>query len=604
MKCQRLYLELVLLLACVAAMESASAGDVVVKPTAGNAFAITDASGANTRFRVLEGGAVWIPVLASGPQQNTPVCSGAGGVLGQCSPGAIGGGGVGPQGPTGPTGAQGLAGSPGPVGATGPAGLQGPAGPQGAPGLGGSGSTGATGPVGPQGVAGPPGPMGTPGPMGLQGPPGPQGATGAAGPSGPAGGAFALAYSATQSYDTGPLFSITNSSTTTGSAASFTNSSTVNGANVLQVINAGLGFPDPSLGNAGNFVCNNPGAVCAGVRGEVTSFRGDRVTAGVYVVASGTGGYAGYFEHSSPSGVGHVLEVVNQGQGIGVHVTQNGTSGTAVLIRSTDNTNTDNTFQVLSVGPGVIADQSLGNAANFFKNNTTGVNAAVRGEVNSIFGNNGTAGVYGVASGTGGYAGYFDHTETTGFGIALQVVTHDLGTAMVVDHEGTSGDIAILQTGGFNVARIDRTGRGFFDGGTQMSGVDVAEFVSTTGATPQPGDVVEVDPAQPDHFRLCAQAGSTGVAGVISTKPGATLNDATGADKAKSGPALALAGRVPVKVTNASGAIRVGDLLVASSAPGRAMRTPAQPEPGTVIGKALERSDAPAGTITMLVMLR
>lgn len=32
------------------------------------------------------------------------------------------------------------------------------------------------------------------------------------------------------------------------------------------------------------------------------------------------------------------------------------------------------------------------------------------------------------------------------------------------------------------VARIDRTGKGFFNGGTQVGGADLAEFVPTTGA--------------------------------------------------------------------------------------------------------------------------
>lgn len=33
------------------------------------------------------------------------------------------------------------------------------------------------------------------------------------------------------------------------------------------------------------------------------------------------------------------------------------------------------------------------------------------------------------------------------------------------------------------VARIDRTGKGFFNGGTQIGPADLAEFVPTTGAT-------------------------------------------------------------------------------------------------------------------------
>ncbi|MFC5488433.1 hypothetical protein [Dokdonella soli] len=279
-------------------------------------------------------------------------------------------------------------------------------------------------------------------------------------------------------------------------------------------------------------------------------------------------------------------------------------AGAVSVFTSTNPNNTANTVQVVSIGPGVIADHSQGNAGSFFVNNTQSVGAGVRGEVNSIFGNNGTAGVYGVASGTGGYAGYFEHSETTGFGITLQVITYDMGDALVVDQHGSSGDPAIFEAGGANVARIDRTGKGFFNGGTQTGGADLAELIPVAGTALQPGDVVEIDPDHPDHFRLCSSANSTRVVGVISTEPGVTLNDKHSAQTPDNGPALALAGRVPVKVTKENGAIRLGDLLVASSTPGRAMRAADLPAPGTVIGKALQNFDRESGVVSMLVILR
>ncbi|MGH7785823.1 MAG: hypothetical protein ACRERC_03095 [Candidatus Binatia bacterium] len=61
---------------------------------------------------------------------------------------------------------------------------------------------------------------------------------------------------------------------------------------------------------------------------------------------------------------------------------------------------------------------------------------------------------------------------------------------------------------------------------------------------------------------------------------------------------------MPVKATAANGAIRPGDLLVASATPGHAMRGPANPAAGTVIGKALGPLAAGVGVTEMLVMLR
>ena len=102
-------------------------------------------------------------------------------------------------------------------------------------------------------------------------------------------------------------------------------------------------------------------------------------------------------------------------------------TGPGGTFTNTNNQNTANTLSATTIGPGVIGDHSQGNAINGFNNNTNGVGAGVRGEVNSIFGNNGTAGVYGVASGTGGYGVYADHSNSSGFGIALFSTTAGLG---------------------------------------------------------------------------------------------------------------------------------------------------------------------------------
>jgi hypothetical protein len=68
---------------------------------------------------------------------------------------------------------------------------------------------------------------------------------------------------------------------------------------------------------------------------------------------------------------------------------------------------------------------------------------------------------------------------------------------------------------------------------------------------------------------------------------------------------LALAGRVPVKVTAKYGAIQVGDLLVSSPIPGYAMKCPeASKCVGAVVGKALEPLQEGVGVIEAQVMLR
>ncbi|NLR81767.1 collagen-like protein [Chitinophaga eiseniae] len=394
-----------------------------------------------------------------------------------------------------------------------------------------------------------------------------------------------------------------------GSAVFVQNTNNTNSAdNTIQVTSTGPGnIPDNSKGNVANFFANNTTAVAAAVRGEVNSLFGNAGTAGIYGVASGTGGYGGYFEHSNTTGFGHALYVTSLGQGTATILDHSGPSGNAALIQTSNNTNTDNTLQVTSIGPGVIADHSLGNAGNFFINNTTGVGAGVRGEVNSIFGNNGTAGVYGIASGTGGYGGYFEHSSSTGFGIALQVVNNGQGSAFVVNHSGTSGDLAIYQTGGFNMARIDRTGRGFFDGGSQVGGADVAEAFDVTGerAAYEPGDVMVIAISADRTVEKSTEAYSSLVIGVYATKPGVLMTEAAVDTTETAKIPLGVVGVIPTKVCNENGPIHRGDMLVTSHKQGYAMKADMDKvKTGQVIGKALQEFDGEEGKIKVYVNVK
>lgn len=276
---------------------------------------------------------------------------------------------------------------------------------------------------------------------------------------------------------------------------------------------------------------------------------------------------------------------------------------------------------------------------------TTAIRPALYGEVNSQFSNFGTAAVFGKSAGTGGFAGLFHSSNPAGHGPAVVALAEGSGNALSANttsgdavnasvdgagdavygwvptfstgrpavftnfnaanpnpvlsvNQNGAADVAVFRVNNSSVARINALGRGFFDGGTQTGGADLAEVVPICGPRPRLGDVVEIDPQTPDCFRIARTAGSSRVAGVISTKPGVTLG--AKADET-AGPALALAGRVPVRV---SGRVRIGDLLVASDLSGHAERAGSDPAAGSVIGKALEASEEDTGTVTMLVMPR
>ena len=206
------------------------------------------------------------------------------------------------------------------------------------------------------------------------------------------------------------------------------------------------------------------------------------------------------------------------------------------------------------------------------------------------------AGVYGGAStGTGVYA------QARGTGNALIAVSESGGTSTT-----TNGNIALFKNtvNSGNVARISNTGKGFFNGGTQASGADLAEAFAVVGEKRnyEPGDVVVIASGYKRTVAKCSSPYATNVLGVYATKPGMLLTERDGdADMSDLMP-VGVIGVLPTKVTSEGGAINAGDLLVTSSKPGYAMK--ADPEKlkfGMSLGKALEDFDGTEGVIQVFV---
>ena len=144
--------------------------------------------------------------------------------------------------------------------------------------------------------------------------------------------------------------------------------------------------------------------------------------------------------------------------------------------------------------------------------------------------------------------------------------------------------------------------------GVQCTGADYAESVDVTGDRTkyEPGDVLVIDASAPGKFLKATEPYSTLVAGIYSTQPGfvGRKQPATPESSAIEVP-MAMVGRVPTKVTAENGPIKVGDLLVASSTLGRAMKgTDRSQMLGSVIGKALGTLDSGTGVIEVLVTLQ
>lgn len=258
-----------------------------------------------------------------------------------------------------------------------------------------------------------------------------------------------------------------------------------------------------------------------------------------------------------------------------------------------------------------------------------------------VLGEGTTLGVHGIAGTTGvkgenagGDYGYLAHQNSGVYGVGIlkgvygftfrdetaNIGFRSMGVHAQVIMENASGWVAGIES---TITGSTVSGN-FFSGhfvGTDMTGegtyyglfadirtgdpVDIAEFIYGLA---EPGDVVVSDPENPETVILSVIPYDTTVVGIVSTRPhllmgmeiikddnGNILEDV---DAVK----LALAGRVPVKVT---GPVNIGDLLTTSSLPGHAMRCDdISICMGAIVGKALEENTDGEGVIVALVSLQ
>jgi hypothetical protein len=293
---------------------------------------------------------------------------------------------------------------------------------------------------------------------------------------------------------------------------------------------------------------------------------------------------------SSPTGTAVAgLASAATGTAIGGYFRTASSSGTALLGVATATTGSALGIYGETSSPG--SDAILGSQLA-----TTGSGAGIAGETAS---DTGGAGVIGRATGSSGGASAFFGDTNSATGIVALFRAH------------TGGDILVGQLGpdgtAANVFRVDSTGKGFFDGGTQTGGADFAESVAVAKEfTPhEPGDLLIVDTGGKSQLKLSREPYSTLVAGIYSTKPGVLATVHKMDETASAEIPLAIVGIVPCKVSAENGAIRPGDLLVTSSTPGHAMKgTDRSRMLGAVVGKALEPWTEGKGVIQVLVTLQ
>jgi len=133
-----------------------------------------------------------------------------------------------------------------------------------------------------------------------------------------------------------------------------------------------------------------------------------------------------------------------------------------------------------------------------------------------------------------------------------------------------------------------------------VGAVDLAENYPTADETLAPGEIVASDPTNPlDVVRYdAAAATSTPPLGIVSTQPGFLLGVGQ-----KNGPLvvpIALAGRVPLKISLENGPLNPGDYIMPSpNMPGYGVKAITS---GMMIGIALESTDASASSTDTAVI--
>jgi len=304
----------------------------------------------------------------------------------------------------------------------------------------------------------------------------------------------------------------------------------------------------------------------------------------------------------------------------------------------------DNVPYAWSLRPGAIISYSLGSNAILHIENSGSSGRALRAYAMATSGTN--YGVVGASRSPDGYGGYFynngggvglwgkssessggdgvqgESYSVTGRGVFARNYASGVALAGYSDsapgaghfyptlylvQANSGGDFVVGASSywGTRYWRVDRTGRGYFNGGTQASGADFAEQVAVEGreADYEPGDVLVISAEADRTVALSSEPFATAVIGVYSTRP-AMLAGAPDTDDPLAGIPVAITGIVPCKVSAENGPIQRGDLLVTSSTPGHAMRAGDDPPPGSVLGKAMQPLESGTGSIVILVTLQ
>ncbi|HEX9503750.1 MAG TPA: hypothetical protein VF974_05535, partial [Patescibacteria group bacterium] len=166
------------------------------------------------------------------------------------------------------------------------------------------------------------------------------------------------------------------------------------------------------------------------------------------------------------------------------------------------------------------------------------------------------------------------------------------------------GNVAMGTWSGAGSCSGARTNGQLYATSTTIGASDYAEQYLSTNVSMTPGMLISLDPNKKSYVTQASYTiPDASVMGIVSTNPGVLIGYGDTYDvpaNAKAYP-VALAGRVPVLITEENGPIQIGDhLTLSKTLPGYAMK---QTKPGESVGIALESSQSGVDKILVFVNL-
>ncbi|MCR4312394.1 MAG: hypothetical protein NUV56_03860, partial [Candidatus Uhrbacteria bacterium] len=179
-----------------------------------------------------------------------------------------------------------------------------------------------------------------------------------------------------------------------------------------------------------------------------------------------------------------------------------------------------------------------------------------------------------------------------GTGVGAQALIIDVTEA------GSSDDAMLVRANGQVTLVIESDGTIRADNNIIATGADYAEYFDTADMSLAPGEMICQDVTLSNLVKRC-EAGNTGVVGVVSAHPGFIGNMPDGTSVAPNFVIVGLTGQIDTYVTDAGGAIAIGDPVTTSqTVAGYGAKAHG---PDRILGFALEALPSGSGLIKVYV---